>query len=322
VADILEHPLNDLRDAAELALTVAAAVEAGVFEELAAGAATPAELAGRRGLDARAVRIVLPVLAELRYVELRDGAYALGPAARAAGLGRGAGSPVAGALRNWLATMKDWARLDEVLRGGPAVPSAGRAVDVAVFMAAMAAAPAERVERVVARCLARRPGARRALDLGGGPGLYAREFVRRGLEATLFDTPEVVAHVREAYGLRAVPGLTLAAGDFFTDPLPPGPFDVVLLSNITHIYAPAANRGLFARAGEVLAPGGVLAVADMLRGRSPRAARFAVVMLLRTEAGDTYTEDDYRSWLREAGFRDVEVDDIEPDRQLVTGLRA
>lgn len=45
-------------------------------------------------------------------------------------------------------------------------------------------------------------------------------------------------------------------------------------------------------------------------------------MLLRTEAGDTYTEDESRDWLREAGFTDVQTDDVDVDRQLVTGVKA
>ncbi len=59
-----------------------------------------------------------------------------------------------------------------------------------------------------------------------------------------------------------------------------------------------------------------------MRGRSPRAARFAIVMLLRTEEGDTYTEEEYQQWLDDAGFDDVVVDDIDVDRQLISALKA
>ena len=53
----------------------------------------------------------------------------------------------------------------------------------------------------------------------------------------------------------------------------------------------------------------------------PRAARFAVVMLLNTEDGNTYTADEYEAWLREAGFTDVQVEDADAERQLITATR-
>lgn len=61
-----------------------------------------------------------------------------------------------------------------------------------------------------------------------------------------------------------------------------------------------------------------MAIQDFLRGRSPRAARFALVMLMRTDAGDTYREDEVRDWMEDAGLQTVEVEDLDPDRQLVT----
>jgi hypothetical protein len=70
-----------------------------------------------------------------------------------------------------------------------------------------------------------------------------------------------------------------------------------------------------------VAPGGGIAIADFVRGRSPRAARFALVMLLRTEGGDTYTEREYADWLDSAGFDGMRIDDLDAERQLVTARR-
>lgn len=317
---VFDLPLNLMRDAAELAVTVAVASEAGLFDALAGEPADAAELARRTGLSARGVAIVLPVVAEMGYVRAEEGAYALTEQGRRQLVERGPDN-VAGGLRLWLENLRAWTRLGEALRTGEPLMDGGTARSdeaLARYMAGMAATPAERVRRVVELCLARRPGARRVLDLGGGPGLYSRAFVEAGLEATLLDTPETVAYVRQAYGLDEVRGLRLVTGDFRAGPLPSGPYDLVLASNVTHIYAPDANRAILARAHEVLAPGGVVAVADFVRGKSPRAARFAVVMLLRTEGGDTYDAAAYRGWLEEAGFADVRIDDIDAERQLVT----
>ena len=100
-----------------------------------------------------------------------------------------------------------------------------------------------------------------------------------------------------------------------------GPFDVALLSNVVHIYGPDTNRRLLEKAAGSVRPGGVAAVADFVRGRSARAARFALVMLLKSEEGDTYRTEVVEGWLQEAGFRDPEIAPLDEDRHVVTAIR-
>jgi len=82
------------------------------------------------------------------------------------------------------------------------------------------------------------------------------------------------------------------------------------------------NAKLLRSVHGVMQPGGVVAIGDFVRGRSGRADEFALVMLLRTDRGDTYTEVEYRAWLADAGFEDVQIDDVDPDRQLITARAA
>ncbi|MDX1568744.1 MAG: methyltransferase, partial [Longimicrobiales bacterium] len=124
------------------------------------------------------------------------------------------------------------------------------------------------------------------------------------------------------YGLEDDPAIGLEGGDFNEDPLPPGPFDIVLLSNILHIYGPSKNRSLLRKVADVTTEGGVCAIGEFVRGASPRAARFALTMLLKTEEGNTYSEEEYAEWLRAAGFRDVRLERLDEDRQLLTAVRA
>lgn len=326
-----DHSLTELRDLTEAMATVAAAAEAGVFAALHEAPATGGELAGRLDLDARAVAILLPVLAELGLVERE----AAGPRYRLTERAeRELGDPSspeyqAGGLPLWLENLRAWTELGDALRTGRPVDRAGAADEedegarreaIRRFMAGMAAAPGERVERLVDGVLSRRPDARRVLDVGGGPGHMARRFIDQGLEAVLLDRPEVVDVVRDEHGLDAVAGLELVGADFLADTLPEGPFDIVLLSNVLHMLSPAESVELLGKARGVLPPGGVVAIADFLRGRSPRAARFALVMLLRTEGGNTYTLGDHVAWLEEAGFHRAELTDLDPERQLVTAI--
>lgn len=320
-----ELPLGTLRDLAEMTALVAAAARVGVFRALLDGPATPEELARSFDLDPRAVEIVLPALADVGLVEERDGLYGLTDRSRHE-LADPSSPDFAGrGLPHWLRSLRAWARLDDVLReGGPLEGDDGGEGDeerLARFMEAMAAAPGERVRRLVRTSLERHPAPRTALDLGGGPGHIARAFVDEGLRVTMVDTPETAAYVRDAYDLERQEDLRVVGADFLTDPLPEGPFDVVLLSNVTHIYPAAENRRLLEKVAGVTKAGSVVAIQDFVRGRSPRAARFALLMLMKTDGGNTFPAADYRAWLDEAGFSKMEVADLDRERQLVTAVR-
>lgn len=326
-----ELSLGTLRDLAEMTALVAAAARVGVFQALLDGPATSEELARSLDLDPRAVEIVLPALADVGLVEERDGLYGLTDRSRHE-LADPSSPDFAGrGLPHWLHSLRAWARLDDVLReGGPLADDDGDGGDdgdegdeerLARFMEAMAAAPGERVRRLVRASMERHPAPRTALDLGGGPGHIARAFVNEGLRVTMVDTPETAAYVRDAYDLERQEDLRVVGADFLTDPLPEGPFDVVLLSNVTHIYPAAENRRLLGKVAGVTKAGSVVAIQDFVRGRSPRAARFALLMLMKTDGGNTFPTADYRAWLDEAGFSEMEVADLDRERQLVTAVR-
>ncbi|HSH75580.1 MAG TPA: class I SAM-dependent methyltransferase [Longimicrobiales bacterium] len=318
-----ERTFGELRDLADSVVLVAVAVDVGIFEALGKGAASAEELAAELGFDETATLVLLEALVGVGALE-RD-AQLFRPTERtdrelcdpdlATYAGRG--------MPHWLRALGARTRLGEVLRGGgPLRPrlSARAPEDAARFTAAMAAAPRRRVERIVDLCLERNPGARSVLDVGGGPGHMTRAFARRGLRATRLDTPDIIAHVVGAHRLGEVANLEVFPADFTRDPLPAGPFDVVLISNVLHIYGPEQNRRLVRDVARVSAPDAVVAVAEFLRGRSRRAPDLSLRMLMTSESGKAYSEAEISSWLDEAGFGERRVDSLDEDRQLVTAV--
>ena len=134
--------------------------------------------------------------------------------------------------------------------------------------------------------------------------------------------PETVDHVGREFGLTGIRNLTLKKGDFtddgFVTEFKEHSFDIMFMGNITHIYSEEENRKLFLRAGKLLKPGGMAAIEDFVRGKSPSASMFAVNMLASTESGGTYTEAQYREWLTGAGFGGIEVIDMDGiEKQLM-----
>lgn len=278
-----------------LVLLFDAAVEAGLLEGLPS---TAPALSARLDLDEHAVRVVLDALAAWEVVQpdghggYRTGADAPGPEATAV-------------LRHHARILRTWsAHVDDRLRGVPPEerpPDSGR---VERMLASLTVLAREAAPGTIDACLSLVPNARRVLDLGGGHGEYALELARRGVHALMQDRPEVVEAARRR-GLEGT-GVELFAGDFF-QVLPEGPFDLVLCSGVTHTYDRERNLDLFRRIRPLLSPGGVLALRTLLRGSHPVAAIFAVNMLVAARGGDTHDEGDYRRWLAEAGYGDVEV---------------
>lgn len=156
--------------------------------------------------------------------------------------------------------------------------------------------------------------ARTLLDLGGGPGTYALEFLSRNpkLKATLMDRPAALEVARLlAQKSSSENRLSLIPGDFLKDPLS-GTYDVVWYSNVLHIYSPAENFKIFKKITRRLNPNGRLLIQDTFL-RDPRGLRpleanlFAVSMLLYTAQGNTYSLQAVRQWLQRAGLAQTRV---------------
>jgi hypothetical protein len=113
--------------------------------------------------------------------------------------------------------------------------------------------------------------------------------------------------------------IKMIKGDF-TEGLPKGPFDLVYMGNICHIYGEKENRKLFKNAANEIASGGFIIINDMIRGTGIFPAIFAVNMLVNTESGGTWTFDQYTSWLEDAGFSVLPYSEV-AGRQLIAAQK-
>ncbi len=262
---------------------------AGVFDALPGDADS---LAGALGLDPHALRVELDALVALGVVDAGAGG----------GYERNATTPDAALLavvRHHARSLKRWAgAVDRRVRDEPV--ERGDIGDPEAFHDALALSARRMAPAVVDACLARFPGARTVLDLGGLHGEYSLEFARRGLEATMQDMPAMIEVARRKGRLEPA-GVTLYEGSFF-ESVPGGPFDLAFCTGITHTFDGERNLTLFRNLRPVVAAGGGVAVTTFLRGESPTSALFAVQMLVNGNGGDTHTEAEYRQWLGEAGF--------------------
>lgn len=286
---------------------VAAAAAAGLFDALTAQPRSAERIAADAGADPRAAELVLNALAAIRLVRKTTKGYAPAPAARRF-LRTDTSKSIAWSLRHQDGLASSWARLSDVIRTGRPIQlsPAEQRRRTEVFIRAMHDLAMERAP-ALARHFAT-PPLERMLDVGGGSGIYSVHFCRlhRRLAATIFDRKDVLAvTARILQNYREQKRIRLWPGDLDTHSLPKG-FDLILLSHVIHSSDQAAIRGWLAKLRGSLRPAGQLVIQDFftnpLRTAPPRAAIFAINMLLRTPAGRTYSTKEVRAWLREAGF--------------------
>jgi ubiquinone/menaquinone biosynthesis C-methylase UbiE len=165
------------------------------------------------------------------------------------------------------------------------------------------------------------------LDVGGGSGLYSFALVdnKPELKATVFDLPNVIPITQKYIQQEGYKdSVNTVAGDFLKDDFGSG-YDMVFLSAIIHMNTPEQNKLLIEKSFKALNLNGQLVILDYImnedRTQPITGALFALNMLVGTSAGDTYTEYEVTSWLRETGFTNITKIDTEYNTGIVTGIK-
>jgi SAM-dependent methyltransferase len=151
------------------------------------------------------------------------------------------------------------------------------------------------------------------IDVGGGPGGLAVTLTERHpqIQATVADLPSVIPVTqRFLQEADAADRVRTAAIDLLTTPIP-GSYDVAVLRNVVQLFTPENAGRLLRSVGTAVRPGGTIYVighaVDDTRLGPMAGLSFNFVSISFYEDGQAYTEWEYRTWLEEAGFRDVEV---------------
>ena len=158
----------------------------------------------------------------------------------------------------------------------------------------------------------------RLVDIGGGHGLYTIKLCQRhaNLTATIFDLQGAVEAIDDEISAELEGRVSTKAGDYRTDDFGDG-YDLALLFNVIHAHDPTENTALFKRVADSLAPNGRIVVLDQWEGsgRTPvsRAGlRFVALTYLTTLSATVYAHEEVTSWLREAGFAEINRKSVGP----------
>jgi len=323
-----DERLLEIARAYQPASILLAAAELDLFGALSTEPLTVEQLAVAIEADPRATRILADALTAVGLLEKRDSRYTPAP-----GIGetltKAGSETILPMLWHQANCLRSWAQIAATVKTGRPVEDdtsiRGAEADRAAFIEAMEVASRHAATRVVASLTPL--SFHHLLDIGGGPATWTIAFLRTVPEAkaTIYDLPEVIPlshRYIEAAGLGA--RVDLVAGDFYTDAALPAGADLAWVSAIVHQNSREQNRALFAKVHSALVHGGQLMVRDIVMDDAhtspPAGALFGVKMLVRTQAGGTFSFAELREDLASVGFGEPTL--IRGARDMDSVLRA
>lgn len=310
------------------------AVELRMFETLA-DSNTASDVSMALGTDLRATERLMDALVALEVLQKENSQYHIAHELKTA-LSPGPES-ILPSLRHRMHLWNSWSRLTTKVREGQDVSlpydyeqGERPAEQVADFIGAMEVAARNQAGPTTDAL--KLDGVATLLDIGGGPAVYAEQFVRANPELNVWvlDLEEVctlAANRLEGNPLKErinfISGEARSvAEEKVLAPVENMGYEVVFMSNLIHSMSPEQILLLFRRSLGWLAPGGRLVLKDFLldesRTQPNGAAVFAINMLVNTPGGNSYTWGECRQWLSKAAAqlgREIDVSELELDDQ-------
>ena len=304
----------------------------GIFDVLAAGALSAAELAEKLQLDPRASELFLNACVALGLCR-KEGSRYSNSASAAMFLETDSPASLSNAIQYSDDLYSTWGLLEQALRSGEAQKTAEsylgdneeqtRHFVYGMHDRAMA------IGRALPD-LIDLSGRRKMLDVGGGPGTFSSLFVNRyeGLRSDVLELEGVAAIAQEILeSMGTADRVTMRSGDYLTSDFG-NAYDVVLMSGMFHRESVANCRHLINKAWACLEPGGLLVVNDVFTDEDGSAPAFAAVfglnMMLTAPDGGVHADADVADWMRDTGFADIDRTAFPPPmpHRIVTGVKS
>lgn len=290
--------LHDLAAGCWYAEVLGTAVELEVFTLLDPRGKTAGEIAGARGCSPEGLERLLQALCALGLTE-RVGEVYVNTKISEDFLVKGK-KDYQGEVVLWRKHLNSyWQGLGECLKaGGRVAYPSGEDQDqmarrVRQYLRAMDGVARVKIQEILPLFEGISP-AGEILDVGGGSGAISAGFLERfpSLRATLLDLPGVLDHAEELIRERGLgERVTCRQANILEPwPVPGGCFDLVILSNIIHVYSDAEVPGILAGAAECLTGQGYLIIHDFFLEHFPeQATLYDLNMFINTYNGRVFS---------------------------------
>lgn len=306
------------------------AVEFGIFTQISKGKHTAKEIAESIRTDERATEMLLNALVSLELLDKREDRYYNTQISNLY-LIRGVPQYQGDMIHHLHNIMDNWTMLSETITTGKSVslenlPEDADPHDLRDFITAMHNIASVKAEELSGKINLEH--AKTLLDIAGGPGTYAIALAKANplLRAVVFDLEDVTKLTGEfitAAGMKN--RITTQAGNCLEDSFGENYYDVVLVSNLLHIYNPANNTKILKKCHDALKDNGRIIIHEFVLDETKTKPQFATLfslnMLIGTVEGASYSESEYKSWLEETGFRDIKKVDLKFNSSLIMGTK-
>ena len=298
-------------------LIISAAVSNKVFDALESGAKTVEQVSKQTGASVRGLRAIMDALVGLELLKKdRKGKYSLTPESEAFLISNKPGT-VAGFYSSILPQLNSrWLRLSDAVRDGRPVVAVNEETEGTEFFSQL-------VENIIpmsyggAQKLAdhlkvsKTKDELRVLDLAAGSGIWGIALAEKSprVRVAAVDWAGMIPTTKQITRKFGVSDrFEFIGGDLLEANFGNG-HDIATLGHIFHSEGEQRSRQLLKKTFGALKPGGTIAIAEWLvndrRTEPTHSLMFAVQMLVNTERGDTFSFNEIKSWLGDAGFKRV-----------------
>ena len=300
-------------------IIIGAAVSNKVFDSLAIEAKTVAQLSKETGAPTRGLRAIMNALVGLELLKKdRREKYSLTPESTAFLLSDKP-STQAGFFGTILPQLiSRWLRLTDVVREGQPAVAVNQETEGTEFFSQL-------VENIIPMSY---PSAQalgdhlkvskakndiRVLDLAAGSGIWGIALAQKSprVRVTAVDWAGMIPttkRITRKFGV--ADRFQFIEGDLLEANFGTG-YNIATLGHILHSEGEERSRQLLKKTFRALKSGGTIAIAEWLvndeRTEPLPSLMFAVQMLVNTEKGDTFSFNEIKGWLGEAGFRNARL---------------
>jgi SAM-dependent methyltransferase len=298
-------------------LIISAAVNNKVFDTLHGGAKTVEQVSKETGASTRGLRGIMDALVGLELLKKdRQSRYSLTRESQAFLISEQPGT-LAGFFGSILPVMASrWLQLTDIVRNGRPAVAVNQETEGTEFFSQL-------VETIIPMSY---PGAQRladhlklanskqqlrVIDLAAGSGIWGIALTQKSPQVTVtaVDWPGMIPttkRISEKFGVRD--RFDFIEGDLSEANFGTG-YDIGTLGHILHSEGEERSRQLLKKVFRALKSGGTIAIAEWLvndnRTKPLPSLMFAVQMLVNTEKGGTFSFNEIKQWLEDAGFKKV-----------------
>jgi len=292
--------------------TLQAGVRLQIFTVIGDGRLSCEEISNKAETDKRATELLLNALVSMGLLT-KEGVFYSNSAIANNSLTKNSPDYMGHIIQHHHHLLDGWAQLDSAVKTGKPVEKRSYGTEMeresflmGMFNLAIGLAPkiAEQIKL---------SGKKNLLDLGGGPGTYGIHFclANPGLRATILDRPTTRTFAEKTVAsFNLTDRFTFIGADFNVDAISGGPYDVAWLSHILHSNSYKECSALLKKTAAQMSPGGLVIIHDFILDNSrdgPEfAALFSLNMLINNSRGRSYSEEEIRLMMVDAGLGEIE----------------